>query len=99
MACSCAKSTPLMSPIGEPLRKWNAIPPDGWQARKAPHIGHGNGATAMRLARSSTRSGSPRRMSDTQTADVDQLQEDGSIERLTIDTIRTLSMDAVQKAN
>ena len=38
-------------------------------------------------------------MSDTQTADVDQLQEDGSIERLTIDTIRTLSMDAVQKAN
>ncbi len=38
-------------------------------------------------------------MSDTQTADVDQLKEDGSIERLTIDTIRTLSMDAVQKAN
>ncbi|MDB5678398.1 transketolase [Sphingomonas bacterium] len=38
-------------------------------------------------------------MSDTQTADVDQLQEDGSIDRLTIDTIRTLSMDAVQKAN
>jgi transketolase len=27
------------------------------------------------------------------------LHEDGSIERLTIDTIRTLSMDAVQKAN
>jgi len=40
-------------------------------------------------------------MSDTETAtrDVDQLKEDGSIERLTIDTIRTLSMDAVQKAN
>jgi len=38
-------------------------------------------------------------MSDIQTADVDQLKEDGSIERLTIDTIRTLSMDAVQKAN
>jgi transketolase len=38
-------------------------------------------------------------MSDTQTADVDQVREDGSIERLTIDTIRTLSMDAVQKAN
>jgi len=38
-------------------------------------------------------------MSDTQTADVDQLKEDGSLERLTIDTIRTLSMDAVQKAN
>jgi transketolase len=38
-------------------------------------------------------------MSDTQTADVDQLKEDGSIDRLTIDTIRTLSMDAVQKAN
>ena len=36
---------------------------------------------------------------DTQTRDVDQLKEDGSIERLTIDTIRTLSMDAVQKAN
>ncbi|QNA85100.1 transketolase [Sphingomonas sp. So64.6b] len=29
----------------------------------------------------------------------DGLHEDGSIERLTIDTIRTLSMDAVQKAN
>ena len=27
------------------------------------------------------------------------LHEDGSIERLTIDTIRTLSMDAVQQAN
>lgn len=40
-------------------------------------------------------------MSETQTAarDVDQLKEDGSIARLTIDTIRTLSMDAVQKAN
>ena len=40
-------------------------------------------------------------MSDTETAvrDADQLKEDGSIERLTIDTIRTLSMDAVQKAN
>ncbi|MBN8807293.1 MAG: transketolase [Sphingomonas sp.] len=36
---------------------------------------------------------------DTQQRDVDQLKEDGSIERLTIDTIRTLSMDAVQKAN
>ncbi len=40
-------------------------------------------------------------MSDIQTTtrDVDQFKEDGSIERLTIDTIRTLSMDAVQKAN
>lgn len=40
-------------------------------------------------------------MSDIETTsrDVDQLKEDGSIERLTIDTIRTLSMDAVQKAN
>ncbi len=40
-------------------------------------------------------------MSDTETTTraVDQLKEDGSIERLTIDTIRTLSMDAVQKAN
>lgn len=34
-------------------------------------------------------------MTDTTTA----LHEDGSLERLTIDTIRTLSMDAVQKAN
>ena len=34
-------------------------------------------------------------MTDTTTA----IHEDGSLERLTIDTIRTLSMDAVQKAN
>ncbi len=34
-------------------------------------------------------------MTDTKTA----IHEDGSLERLTIDTIRTLSMDAVQKAN
>ncbi|WP_137899595.1 transketolase [Sphingomonas sp. 2SG] len=34
-------------------------------------------------------------MTDTNTA----IHEDGSLERLTIDTIRTLSMDAVQKAN
>jgi transketolase len=42
-------------------------------------------------------------MSDTQTAAPatadPKLHEDGSLERLTIDTIRTLSMDAVQKAN
>ena len=40
-------------------------------------------------------------MSDIETTarDVDQLREDGSIERLTIDTIRTLAMDAVQAAN
>ena len=40
-------------------------------------------------------------MTDTETTtrDVDQVKEDGSIERLTIDTIRTLAMDAVQKAN
>ena len=42
-------------------------------------------------------------MSDTTTAVAPAadptLHEDGSIERLTIDTIRTLSMDAVQKAN
>ena len=40
-------------------------------------------------------------MSDTETATpVDPaLHEDGSAERLAIDTIRTLSMDAVQKAN
>ena len=41
-------------------------------------------------------------MSDTQTAEKSadtNLHEDGSLSRLTIDTIRTLSMDAVQKAN
>ncbi len=42
-------------------------------------------------------------MSDTTTAGAaasdTHLHEDGSLERLTIDTIRTLSMDAVQKAN
>ncbi|MEG3164939.1 transketolase [Sphingomonas sp. PB2P19] len=42
-------------------------------------------------------------MTDTRTAAAPtadpKLHEDGSIERLTIDTIRTLSMDAVQKAN
>jgi transketolase len=42
-------------------------------------------------------------MTDTRTAAAlsadTHLHEDGSIERLTIDTIRTLSMDAVQKAN
>ncbi|TPG11975.1 transketolase [Sphingomonas oligophenolica] len=42
-------------------------------------------------------------MSDTTTADPitadPHLHEDGSLSRLTIDTIRTLSMDAVQKAN
>ncbi|WP_380787627.1 transketolase [Sphingomonas sp. R86521] len=41
-------------------------------------------------------------MTDTQTAAPTadpKLHEDGSLERLTIDTIRTLSMDAVQKAN
>ncbi|KQR87740.1 transketolase [Sphingomonas sp. Leaf343] len=40
-------------------------------------------------------------MSDTQTATpaAASLHEDGSPERLAIDTIRTLSMDAVQKAN
>ena len=40
-------------------------------------------------------------MSDTVTAvsSTQQLAEDGSPERLAIDTIRTLSMDAVQKAN
>ncbi|QJU57889.1 transketolase [Sphingomonas sp. AP4-R1] len=34
-----------------------------------------------------------------QSADFSRLHEDGSPERLAIDTIRTLSMDAVQKAN
>jgi transketolase len=44
-------------------------------------------------------------MTDTATAtpaasaSKDGVREDGSLERLTIDTIRTLSMDAVQKAN
>jgi transketolase len=41
-------------------------------------------------------------MSDINTADTTatpSLHEDGSLSRLTIDTIRTLSMDAVQKAN
>ncbi|KQS02124.1 transketolase [Sphingomonas sp. Leaf357] len=44
-------------------------------------------------------------MSDTATADTrskqdgTSLHEDGSLSRLTIDTIRTLTMDAVQKAN
>ena len=42
-------------------------------------------------------------MTDTQTAPTTtadpHLHEDGSLSRLTIDTIRTLSMDAVQKAN
>ena len=39
-------------------------------------------------------------MSDTATAGTsNNLMEDGSLSRLTIDTIRTLSMDAVQKAN
>ena len=41
-------------------------------------------------------------MSDTQTAEQSadtKLHEDGSLSRLTIDTIRTLSMDAVQKAS
>lgn len=39
-------------------------------------------------------------MSDTEAAEnPDTLHEDGSLSRLTIDTIRTLSMDAVQKAN
>ncbi|QQV76573.1 transketolase [Sphingomonas aliaeris] len=39
-------------------------------------------------------------MSDTATAGTsNDLMEDGSLSRLTIDTIRTLSMDAVQKAN
>ena len=38
-------------------------------------------------------------MSDTATTAPDDVHEDGSIERLTIDTIRTLSMDAVQAAN
>lgn len=42
-------------------------------------------------------------MTDTQTAAAPtadpHLHEDGSLSRLTIDTIRTLSMDAVQKAN
>ena len=39
-------------------------------------------------------------MTDTATATLaDSVHEDGSLERLTIDTIRTLSMDAVQKAN
>ena len=38
-------------------------------------------------------------MSDTATTATDQVHEDGSLERLTIDTIRTLSMDAVQAAN
>ncbi|MGR6328697.1 transketolase [Sphingomonas sp. XXL09] len=41
-------------------------------------------------------------MSDTITTGApaqDTFREDGSIERLTIDTIRTLAMDAVQKAN
>jgi len=37
--------------------------------------------------------------SATQVAESNAFREDGSIERLTIDTIRTLSMDAVQKAN
>ncbi|MGN6376942.1 MAG: transketolase [Sphingomonas sp.] len=41
-------------------------------------------------------------MTDTATTDTspnDQFREDGSPERLAIDTIRTLAMDAVQKAN
>ncbi|MEO5866843.1 MAG: hypothetical protein ABIS14_10965, partial [Sphingomonas sp.] len=39
-------------------------------------------------------------MTDTATAAPPaDVHEDGSLERLTIDTIRTLSMDAVQKAN
>jgi transketolase len=39
-------------------------------------------------------------MTDTQTqTQANGIHEDGSLERLTIDTIRTLSMDAVQKAN
>jgi len=38
-------------------------------------------------------------MSDTATKAPDDVHEDGSLERLTIDTIRTLSMDAVQAAN
>src|SRR3569623_1560904 len=38
-------------------------------------------------------------MSDTATTAPDDVHEDGSLERLTIDTIRTLSMDAVQAAN
>ncbi|WP_375398413.1 transketolase [uncultured Sphingomonas sp.] len=40
-------------------------------------------------------------MADTETIahDVDQVREDGSPDRLAIDTIRTLAMDAVQKAN
>lgn len=38
-------------------------------------------------------------MTDAPVADARQVREDGTIERLTIDTIRTLAMDAVQKAN
>ncbi|MDB5708066.1 MAG: transketolase [Sphingomonas bacterium] len=38
-------------------------------------------------------------MSDTATRLPDDVHEDGSLARLTIDTIRTLSMDAVQAAN
>jgi transketolase len=38
-------------------------------------------------------------MTDAIIADAHQVREDGSLERLTIDTIRTLAMDAVQKAN
>src|SRR3569623_3305770 len=38
-------------------------------------------------------------LSDSATTAPDDVHEDGSLERLTIDTIRTLSMDAVQKAN
>jgi len=38
-------------------------------------------------------------MSDTATTAPDDVHEDGSLARLTIDTIRTLSMDAVQAAN
>src|SRR3569623_2870982 len=38
-------------------------------------------------------------MSDTATTAPDDVHEDGSLERLTIATLRTLSMDAEQKAN
>ena len=45
--------------------------------------------------------GNPFFMPDAQTAahPADSLREDGSLARLTIDTIRTLAMDAVQKAD
>jgi transketolase len=78
-----------MSPTAASLRGWNGI------VRRA----RGNPIALPAFVSLSSQGYSMTDTATTATSANTDLREDGSIERLSIDTIRTLSMDAVQKAN